>query len=89
MEDLDFVIYKEKYISLAGQILGGCLMLDSEVCGDDFDSEKHYRFTKEQTEKLFSIIAFDDFIELCREKHLIGMEDFLNEHSIYPYIHTI
>ena len=84
MEDLDFVIYKEKYISLSGQILGGYLLLDSEVCGDDFDSEKHYRFTKEQTGKLFSIIAFDDFLALCMEKHLIGMEAFLEEHGIFP-----
>ena len=84
MEDLDFVIYKEKYISLSGQIWGSCLSLDSEVCGDGFDSEKHYRFTKEQTEKLFSIIAFDAFLALCREKHFIGMEAFLEAHGIFP-----
>ncbi len=84
MEDIKFVIYKEKYISLVGQISGSCLLLDSEVCGDDFDSEKHYRFTKEQTEKLFSIIAFDDFLALCRENHLIGMEAFLETHGIFP-----
>ena len=84
MKDRKFVIYKERYISLSGQIAGGCLSLDSEVHGDDFDSEKHYRFTKEQTEKLFSIISHDDFLELCREKHLVGMEDFLSKYGIVP-----
>ncbi len=88
MKDQKFVIYKEKDISLSGQIAGGCLSLDSEVHGDDFDSEKHYSFTREQTELLFEIISLDDFLKLCREKHLLGMEGFLSEHDLKPLTNT-
>ena len=58
--------------------------MESDIVGDDQypDSEKIYSFSKEETEKLFSIISVDDFVKLCREKHLMGMEEFLEDNKI-------
>ena len=50
IKDKEFVIYSEKYVSLTGKTIGGCLSLESNVYGDDHDSEKHYEFSKEETE---------------------------------------
>lgn len=44
--------------------------------------KKYYSFSKEETEKLFSIISVEDFIALCKKKHVGGMEDFLEENKI-------
>ena len=82
MKDQRFEIYKEQYIFLGGEIINGCLHLRSEVYGDEYDSEKHYGFSKEETEKLFAKISLEDFIELCRKKRLSGMEEFLKENNI-------
>ena len=77
-----FNIYSERYVHLFGDITGGCLHLESDVYGDDYDSEKHYLFSKEETAKLFSLISLEDFIALCRKEDLIGMERFLKENGI-------
>lgn len=82
MKDQRFNIYNEQYVHLGGDITDGSLHLESEVYGEDYDSEKHYTFSKEETEKLFSIISLEDFIELCRKEHLIGMEQFLADHHV-------
>ena len=84
MTDRSFVCYSERYVFLGGTIEGGCLRMESDIAGDDQypDSEKIYSFSKEETEKLFSIISVDDFVKLCREKHLMGMEEFLEENDI-------
>ena len=82
MKDIKITIYDELYIHLFGDITNGCLHLESAVYGDDYDSEKHYSFSKEETERLFSIISLEDFILLCREKRLIGMEAFLKRNNI-------
>ena len=80
----DFTIYKEENISLDGKIENGCLHLESAVYGDDYDSEKYYDFTKEDTDRLFSLISFEDFLKKCREGHLMWMEDFLERNNISP-----
>ena len=79
---MTFTIYSEQNISLTGKIIDGCLSLESNVYGDEHDSEKHYEFSKEETEKLFNLITKDDFIELCKKKRLIGMEEFLDKNHI-------
>ena len=91
MEDKKFVVYYERYVFLDGVIKDGCLELISEVIGDEDypDSEKHYIFTQEQTEKLFSIISLEDLIESCRKGGLIWLEDFLSEKGIKPQECTI
>jgi hypothetical protein len=48
----------------------------------DYDSEQHIDFSKDATEKLFSLISLDEFIVLCRKEHLIGLDKFLNEKGI-------
>lgn len=84
MEDQYFSCYSSSTSSLRGHIRDGCLYLDSEIYGDDdfYDSESHYVFSKEETDRLFSIISLDDFISLCRNSHLLGMEEFLRQHGI-------
>ena len=48
----------------------------------DYDSEQHIEFSKDATEKLFSLISLDEFIALCRKEHLIGLDKYLNEKGI-------
>ena len=86
MTDCNFTIYNEQYVYLGGEIKNGCLELTSEVFGDEnyWDSEKHYVFSGSQTEKLFSLISLEDFIDSCRRGHLLWLEQFLREHGITP-----
>ena len=79
---MTFTIYGEQNISLTGKIIDGCLSLESDVYGDEHDSEKHYEFSKEETEKLFNLISMDDFTKLCKKEHVIGMEEFLDKNHI-------
>ena len=79
---MTFTIYSEQNISLTGKIIDGCLSLESNVFGDEHDSEKHYEFSKEETEKLFNLISMDDFTKLCKKEHVIGMEEFLDTNHI-------
>ncbi len=82
--DRDFVIYNEKNVTLSGSIVNGCLHLESSVYGEEYDSEKHYDFTKEDTRKLFSMITFDSFIDSCRKGHLMWLEQFIEDNDIHP-----
>ena len=82
--DRDFVIYNEENVTLSGSIRDGCLHLESNVYGDDRDSEKYYDFSSEETRKLFSIIGFNGFIESCRKGHLIWLEEFLERNDFHP-----
>ena len=74
MKDTSFTCYIERFVCLEGKIKDGQLYMDSEVWGDEYDSEKHYRLTKEDTEKLFSEMTLDQFIEFCRKERTLGME---------------
>ncbi len=79
-----FVIYEEENVTLKGDIKNGRLHLESNVYGEDYDSEKHYSFSKEDTERLFSLLPLDDFIIECRKGHLMWLEDYLKENDIHP-----
>ena len=81
-EDQEFTVYYYVSVYLGGRIRNGCLELDSEVYGEEYDSEKHYMFSRKETEKLFSIVTLQEFIELCRRGNLIGMEAFLRDNGI-------
>lgn len=89
LTDMKLDIYSGGGISLQGIIKDGCLHLTSEVWGDDYDSEKHYVLTREDTEKLFSIIEVDEFIEECREGHTLWMEDFFEMNGIDPDVCSV
>lgn len=82
MEDKRFLIYANSTSSLDGNITDGCLSLLSEVYGADYDSEKHYKLTKEETDKLFSVITFEDFIDFCRKEMTLGLEELLSYYDI-------
>ena len=88
MKDQSFSIYSERYVYFWGDIRDGCLHLESNVFGEEYDSEKHYTFSKEETDHLFEIIPLDEFIKKCREGHLIWMEQFLDENGIEPSTFT-
>ena len=88
MRDQSFDIYSERYVHLYGDIKDGCLHLESLVFGEEYDSEKHYSFTKEETERLFEILPLKEFIELCRHEHVSGMEAFFTEHGLEPATFT-
>ena len=88
MPDMSLIIYNETNVNLNGDIKDGRLHITSEVYGD-YNSEKHYIFTVEQTNKLFLIIDVDSFVELCRKEKLIGMEQFLEKNGIKPETHCI
>lgn len=81
-EDQEFTVYYYVTVYLGGMIRNGCLELDSEVYGEEYDSEKHYMFGRRETEKLLSIVTLQEFIELCRRGSLMGMEAFLRENGI-------
>lgn len=82
--DRDFIVYNLKYVSLSGSIRNGCLHLESFVYGDEYDSEKYYDFTAEDTNRLFSLLNFDSFIDSCKKGGLIWMEKFLDDFDIHP-----
>lgn len=86
--DRDFVVYNEQNVTLSGSITNGCLSLESNVYGEDYDSEKHYSFTAEDTRKLFSLITFDCFIQSCKKGHLTWMEQFMEDNDIHPNTFT-
>ena len=78
---MDLDMYYDSNVCLYGYIKNGCLKITSEVYGDGYDSEKHYTFTQEDTNKLFSIVGV---VELCRKEHVLGMEQLLAENDIHP-----
>ncbi|MCR4764187.1 MAG: hypothetical protein K5696_11730 [Lachnospiraceae bacterium] len=84
LADREFVIYNEQNVTLNASIRNGCLHLESSVYGEEYDSEKYYDFTSEDTKKLLSIMTLENFIASCREGHLIWMEQFLKDNGIRP-----
>ena len=71
--DQFITVYDEPNVHLSGEIKAGCLHLESDVYGDDYDSEKHYSFTREETEMisfdytLFHTLTVLVSVILCRE----------------------
>ena len=80
--NLKFSCYSDGSVYLGGMIKNGCLNLESEVSGEYYDSEKYYSFSKEATEKLFSLLTLESFIEMCKRVHLFGLEKYLEENNI-------
>ena len=76
MKDQRFVIYKEPGCALFGDVTGGCLHLDSDMDEDDCypASELHYRFSAEDTQRLFCILSLEELIALCKKKRSDGAE---------------
>ena len=89
MKDQNISIYCENGVYFGGEIRDGKLSLVSEVYGDDYSSERHYEFSKEQTDKLFEIISVDAFVRMCRKQRVAGLDEFLRKHNIDCYCITI
>ena len=86
MENRKFDIYNHEHTAFFGDLTNGCLHLESDVDGDDDypGGEKHYSLTREDTERLFSIISLEDFILFCKENGLLKMEEFLQQNGLCP-----
>lgn len=49
------------------EVVDDCLELHSEIYEDDFDSEKHYYLSKENTEYLLKLIPLESLIEIGKK----------------------
>ena len=83
MTDERFTIYNERNEILRGSISDGRMQLESIAYGD-YDSVRHYLFSRRDTSRLFSIVTLEQFIDICRETRLAGMEEYLERHDIHP-----
>ena len=84
-----FHIKSQNNASFYGDITGGKIHLTSMVYGDDWDSEKHIDFSKEDTQYILSMMSIEEFRDFCAEKDLNGLYDFIKEHKLNPSIITI
>ena len=82
MEDQTFIIYSESSLTLKGEIRDGCLHLTSEVWGGGYDGEQYIDFSKDNTDKLFSLLSLNEFICMCQKVHLLGLDKYLDEKGI-------
>ena len=82
MEDCKITIYQNKYSCMMASIFRGCLSIKSEVFEDDDfpGSEKAYNLDKESTDKFFSMITLETFVQQC--KSAFWLEDFLEKNDI-------
>ena len=64
------------------------LYIISKVWGE-YDSEQHITFSKEETDKLFSIITLDELISLGQKSYLGGLNEFWDENNIKRNTFTI
>lgn len=87
VKDMSIQIYARDNVFLDAIIEDDALTVISNVFGI-FDSELTYSFSKEQTERLFKLISFEDFIITLREKDIEWMEDYLKENNIKPATFT-
>ncbi len=64
IDNQTFSIYGGGSVYLDGGIYNGRLFLESEIIGDEDypDSTVHYSFSKEDTDKLFSIMTLEDLL---------------------------
>ena len=87
MEDISIQVYARDHVYLDAIIENDALTVVSNVFGD-YSSEKTYSFSKEQTERLFELIKFEDFIDTLRQRDIEWMEVFLRNNDIKPATHV-
>ena len=85
-KDTSFSIKSEKNYSFYGNITQGEIHLTSTVRGDDWDSEKLYTFSKEDTAYILSLMSIEEFRDFCAEKDVEGLDEFIKEHHLNPNI---
>lgn len=84
MKDMSIDVYERRPVYLHAIIKDDELTIVSNVFGEHFESEKTYSFTKDQTDRLFKLMKFEDFIKTLREKDIEWMEEYLKEVNIKP-----
>ena len=84
MIDQKFIFYDTNSSYFGGEIKDGCLKMESDILGVESGTggEKHYSFSKEETDKLFSIVSFEEFKAICKKRRVRGLEKFLEENEI-------
>lgn len=87
MKDRSFTFYCDGNVYTGGIITDGSLRLESEVWGEEYDSERYTVLTKDATDMLFSKITFKDFIALGKEEGVYGIEELMDRYGI-KYITT-
>ena len=66
--------------------------VESIIPGDDegfMNSERHTEFSKEDTEKILSIMSFDKFEIFCKKEMSYGLIKFIKKHDLHPRCITI
>lgn len=58
----------------------GRIKIVSEVYGHEYDSEMNYEISKEEGEKMFSILPLENFCKQC--KNCAWLDDFLEKNGI-------
>ena len=81
MEDQKFIIINEGNVYIGGEIWRGTLNIKSEVDGP-YISEMGYYLSKEETNKLFSLITLEGFIKMVHDGGCMAMTDFFDAHGI-------
>lgn len=81
-------VYCNEAAYLGYEVKNGCLQIESEVHGEH-ESEKHYLFSVEDSEKIFTLMTQAQFEDLCKTKNVKGLEAFLEENDIHPKTFTI
>ena len=81
MEDKKFIIINEGNVYIGGEIWRGTLNIKSEVDGP-YTSEMGYYLSKEDTDRLFSLITLEDFIKMVHDGGCMAMTDFFDGHGI-------
>lgn len=82
MKDGKVVIYQTNVSHMIARFTDGSLDIESTIYGNDdfWESEKHYVFNKQQTEKLLSIISIEELCKKC--KSAMWLEQFLEKHNL-------
>jgi len=83
--NLNMLFFANEYGFLTGDICNGCFEMEYREDGtidEDIDYVKKYKFSPEETVKLFNTITLWDFDDLCNKNGIKGVEKFLSENNI-------
>lgn len=86
MKDQHFHIVHKEYESRWGDIENGCLHVEANTYFEDYAPERQWFLTKEDTDKLFSIMTLEEFIKFASAANWEEIEDMFEKHGIEPEI---
>lgn len=83
ISDVDeFVVYSGDAGCMTAYVKDEKLMIESEVYGEDDDSELIYRFSKKDTKKIFAKMTLEELTDHLRETHTFGLEKLMDDLGI-------